>query len=229
MLKRCLDVVTRTLQISISVRKGFRYILFTLETSAQINRFLSKWRVDPVQCPLRYCQKYSFPIVSGLVGLLGGVCVCLLLALVPDKSCSLRWPVLSAVLAYSLLSAERGERWCGGLAAEQAKSCCWAAALRCESWEKEALLFPVTGWRTNSPVLQIAPHWFMCEPSPCVCRVVVLVASAHQYRVQYCLCTMSQSLLPLFKREWIILCKFTQPFSPCNNSASWLQLTQMCL
>lgn len=136
------------------------------------------------------------------VGWFGGEggCVCFL-PLVPDKCCSLRWPVLSAVLAYSLLSAERGERWCGGLAAEQAKSCCWAAALRCESWEKEALLLPVTGWRTNSPVLQIAPHWFMCEPSPCVCRVVVLVASAHQYRVQYCLCTMSQSLFTPFQKR----------------------------
>lgn len=67
MRKCCLDVVTRTLQTSVNVRKGFRYIFFTPDTSAQVNKFLSKWRVDPVKCPLRYCQKYSLPIIWGLV------------------------------------------------------------------------------------------------------------------------------------------------------------------
>lgn len=106
MLKCCLDIVTRTLQTSVSVWQGFRYILFTLETTAQINKFLSKQRVAPTKCPLRYCQKYSFPVVWGLVGWFGVRQGCLLLALIPDKCRSPRYSVLSAVLAYPLLSAE---------------------------------------------------------------------------------------------------------------------------
>ena len=42
MLECSLDVVTCALQTCVSVRKGFGYILFILETSAEINEFLSE-------------------------------------------------------------------------------------------------------------------------------------------------------------------------------------------
>lgn len=110
MRKCCLDVVTRTLQTSVNVRKGFGYIFFTPDASAQVNKFLSKWRVDPVKCPLRYCQKYSFPIIWGLVFLRWEGVVSLLQfqinVLLPGTRCYQQsWLLLSA------LQKRREMRW----------------------------------------------------------------------------------------------------------------------